>query len=230
MRSYVTMLQQQLRATTLYVTHDQTEAMTMGHRVAVLRDGKVQQCDDPQKLYEQPANEIVAGFIGSPAMNLVRSRLGIEKDGAARVMLGDTSLRLSPALLARHSGLMERPDREVVVGIRPEDIEDAEIATYGEHGATLDATVALAEPMGAELIVHFPLSAQAAQDSAAVAALATLDSDTDALSLVGSGEAGQGRFTARLSPRSRARTGQPLRFAIDLERLHFFDASTGNAI
>ena len=127
MRSYVAFLHQRVKTTTLYVTHDQTEAMTMGDRVAVMRAGRLEQCDVPQKLYDRPANLFVAGFIGSPAMNLVHSRL-TEEDGALSAAFGDTELHLSRTLLDRRPHLRDHVGRSLILGIRPEDIEDAAFA------------------------------------------------------------------------------------------------------
>ena len=201
MRTYLAGLHQRLRTTTLYVTHDQTEAMTMGDRVAVMRDGRLQQVDVPQVLYDRPANAFVAGFIGSPAMNLLRGRL-TGSDGATSVALGENVLPLPRSLVARWPGLAGYFDQEVVVGIRPEDIEDAALVPSA-NGASLPVQVTLAEALGAEVIAHFLLGA------------------TDD---VGS------QVTARLSPRSGARSGKPLRVAIDLERLYFFDPESQEAI
>jgi multiple sugar transport system ATP-binding protein len=208
MRTYLAELHQRLRTTTLYVTHDQTEAMTMGDRVAVMRDGRLQQVDIPQVLYDRPANAFVAGFIGSPAMNLLRGRL-TGGDAAVTVELGEVALPVPRSLLARRPGLAGYADREILVGIRPEDIEDAALAPSA-NGSALPVRVTLAEALGAEVIAHFPL-AGAVEDIAA--------------------EPGGGRLlTARLSPRSGARSGQPLRIAIDSERLHFFDPESEDAI
>ncbi|HEX3238363.1 MAG TPA: sn-glycerol-3-phosphate ABC transporter ATP-binding protein UgpC [Gaiellaceae bacterium] len=201
MRTYLAELHQRLRTTTLYVTHDQTEAMTMGDRVAVMKDGRLQQVDTPQALYDRPANAFVAAFIGSPAMNLLRGRLS-GADGPTSVSLGESVLPLPRSLLTRRPSLAGYLGREVVVGVRPEDIEDAALVPSA-NGASLPVQVKLAEALGAEVIAHFPLGA-----------------GDDASSLV----------TARLSPRSQARSGKPLQVAIDLERLYFFDPESQEAI
>jgi multiple sugar transport system ATP-binding protein len=210
MRTYLATLHQRLRTTTLYVTHDQTEAMTMGDRVAVMRDGRLQQVDVPHVLYDRPANAFVAGFIGSPAMNLLRARLAGES-GAISADLGEAVLPLPRSLLARRPGLARYTGAEVVVGIRPEDIEDASLVA-SPNGNSLPVRVTLAEELGAEVIAHFPLAG-----------------DVGPAAPESSGASGV-LLTARLSPRSAARTGQPLRVAIDLERLHFFDPENDEAI
>ena len=219
MRTYLAELHQRLRTTTLYVTHDQTEAMTMGDRVAVMRDGRLQQVDTPQALYERPANSFVAGFIGSPAMNLVRARL-TGSDGAANLELGEVVLPLPRSLLARRAGLASYTGREVVVGIRPEDIEDAALVPSA-NGNSLPVQIRLAEALGSEVIAHFPLGGVAGAPAAEAA--------SEAPSLEAASGSGVS-LTARLSPKSNARTGQPLRVVIDLERLHFFDPETDEAI
>jgi multiple sugar transport system ATP-binding protein len=224
MRTYLATLHQRLRTTTLYVTHDQTEAMTMGDRVAVMRSGRLQQVDLPQVLYDRPANLFVAGFIGSPAMNLVRARLS-GGDGTLAVELGEASLALPQSLLARRPRLADYVGSEVVVGIRPEDIEDAALLPNA-NGAGLPVRVTLAEALGAEVIAHFPLAVELEPVPAVVG------SGSPPLETVAQeGAARQGTLlTARLSPRTNARSGEPLRVAIDVERLHFFDPGSEEAI
>jgi len=230
MRAYLAALHQRLRTTTLYVTHDQTEAMTMGDRVAVMRDGHLQQVDAPQRLYDHPVNLFVAGFIGSPAMNLVQSSL-TERDGAIHAAFGPASLRIPDQVLATRPRLRGYIGRPVVVGLRPEDVEDAALVPSA-NGSTLEVDVSLAEPMGAELIAHFPLDAQpVVGTSPGLADDQGADGDEAAAAALLAREAGgELLITARLNPRSRARTGEPLRVALDAERLHFFDPATEAAI
>jgi multiple sugar transport system ATP-binding protein len=231
MRAYLGALHQRLRTTTLYVTHDQTEAMTMGDRVAVMRDGRLQQVERPQQLYEHPVNVFVAGFIGSPAMNLVRSRLTADGDGVAAA-LGDRTIRLPEALLARLPALRGYLGRDVVLGIRPEDLEDAAFVPSA-NGLALDVRVSLAEPMGAEVLAYFPLAAQPPAGAAPALAARGDEGDDDParlLRLAGAGGGDEVVLTARLNARTRAQPGRPLRVALDAERLHFFDPETEAAI
>ncbi len=200
MRAEITRLHQRLRTTTLYVTHDQTEAITMADRVAVMRDGTLQQLDTPAALYEDPVNLFVAGFIGSPAMNIVEATL-TTVDGRVLASFGAHRLAIPSAVLTRRPGARDAvaADRAVALGIRPEDIEDAEFVPGAGPDELLDVTVDLAEPLGAETIVHFD---------------------------VGPGEP----FTARLSPRTTLRAGRPAKLAVDVERLHLFDPVSGQSL
>jgi multiple sugar transport system ATP-binding protein len=230
MRAYLATLHQRLQTTTLYVTHDQTEAMTMGDRVAVMHRGRLQQVDAPQRLYDHPVNLFVAGFIGSPAMNLVQSSLA-ERNGGIYAEFGPVRLRLPETVLAGRPALRGYIGKPVIVGLRPEDIEDAAFVPSA-NGSTLDVDVSLAEPMGAELIAHFPLDARSVGPSGA-AARDGGDSDADnaaAVALMAADAGTDTIVTARLSPRSDARTGEPLRVVLDAERLHFFDPETEDSI
>jgi multiple sugar transport system ATP-binding protein len=230
MRAYLATLHQRLQTTTLYVTHDQTEAMTMGDRVAVMRDGQLQQVDTPQRLYEHPVNLFVGGFIGSPAMNLVHSQLE-ERDGELFVQFGPASLRIPDTTLATRPSLRGYAGKPVIAGLRPEDIEDASLVASA-NGSSLDVDLALAEPMGAELICHFPVRAEpiTGATARAVSHLDGAPEDADALTLLAANAAGEAMITARLSPRSTAQTGKPLRVAVDAERMHFFDPETEASI
>jgi multiple sugar transport system ATP-binding protein len=230
MRAYLATLHQRLRTTTLYVTHDQVEAMTMGDRVAVMRDGHLQQVDAPQRLYDHPVNLFVAGFIGSPAMNLVHSTL-TQRDGRVYADFGPTTLHLPDSVLAARPALRGYVGKPVIAGLRPEDIEDADFAPSA-NGSTLDVDVSLAEAMGAELIAHFPVAARPLVSSSmrAVHGVDAGPEDASGLTLLAADAEGEAIVTARLSPRSKARTGEPLRVALDAERLHFFDPETEGSI
>jgi multiple sugar transport system ATP-binding protein len=232
MRSYIALLHQRIRTTTLYVTHDQTEAMTMGDRVAVMRRGHIEQVDIPQQLYDRPANLFVAGFIGSPAMNLVKSRLVSEGD-AVYAELGTARLRVPERVLDARRGLRAYLGRELVLGVRPEDIEDAACAPHLNGGSTFEAKVALAEALGAEVVAHFPVDAEPILALDAVADLVPAGEGGDArqyLDLVAASEPGHANLTARLAPRTTARNGTTIKLAVDVERLHFFDCETEASI
>jgi multiple sugar transport system ATP-binding protein len=230
MRAYLATLHQRLQTTTLYVTHDQTEAMTMGDRVAVMREGRLQQVDSPQRLYDHPVNLFVAGFIGSPAMNLVHSRLA-ERDGGLHADFGPASLRIPESVLAARPSLRGYAGKPVIAGLRPEDIEDAAFAP-STNGSSLEVDVALAEAMGAELIAHFSVDARplVGESMRAVHGADAGPEDAAGLTLLAADSEGEAMITARLSPRSNARTGAPLRVALDAERLHFFDPETEDSI
>jgi multiple sugar transport system ATP-binding protein len=213
MRAYIARLHQELGTTTLYVTHDQTEGMTMGDRVAVMRDGRLEQVDAPQALYDRPANLFVAAFIGSPAMNLLRGRLAYD-DGQVLVLLGGERLAVPDALLEERPEIPRRIDEEVVIGIRPEAVHVADRATPA--GRALELEVVLVEALGSDLLVHLRTDAPRVTIS-------------DAFD--GEDEAGlEARFTARLPPGLRVAVGDRLRLAVDVARLHVFDPDTGLAL
>jgi multiple sugar transport system ATP-binding protein len=229
MRAYIAMLHQRLRTTTVYVTHDQTEAMTLGDRVAVMRDGRLEQVDEPEALYTKPANLFVAGVMGTPAMNLVHSRV-VAENGSVYAELGPTRLPLPRALLESRSGLREYVDRPLILGIRPEDIEDSAYAPTEAEDRGFEVQVSLAEAMGSEVIVHFPLKARAV--AGAPGAVAATDSrDREELAqLIAEDQTQSTTIVARLNPRTRARTGRPVRVSVDVNRLYFFDPTTETAI
>jgi multiple sugar transport system ATP-binding protein len=215
MRAYLARLHLDLGTTTLYVTHDQIEAMTMGDRVAVMRDGRLEQVDSPQRLYDHPANMFVASFMGSPAMNLVRGRL-TNGDGRVTLALGTHELRVPDALLSGHPALAGRVGEEIVVGIRPELIELAE-SRNGDGAFTLELPVALTEALGSDLLVHAELDAES------VAAEEDVDVDLDVA-------AGKSLVTARLSPQSGVKAGAPVRLRVDMDHVHFFAPDSGIAL
>src|SRR3954471_4595893 len=161
MRAVIARLQQDLGVTTIYVTHDQVEAMTMGDRVAVMRKGEIQQVDTPQNLYDRPLNLFVGGFIGSPAMNMLEATIE-QRDASLAVKLGDQELPLPDSLLSRRPGLRSYTGRPVVLGIRPENLEDAAVAAGPANGARLRAKVELREALGSEIVAHLRIAARPA--------------------------------------------------------------------
>jgi multiple sugar transport system ATP-binding protein len=227
MRAEVARLQSDLGVTTIYVTHDQTEAMTMGDRVAVIKRGLLQQVEDPQVLYDHPANVFVAGFIGSPAMNMVDAELARE-DGSMFVTFGSIRLRLGDSVVSQRPGLHAFEGRRVVAGIRPESMEDATMLSDPPPDGRISATVTLREALGSEVIVHFAVDAPPVltEDTR------ELVRDTGAAieELEGSIEAGTSVFVARLDSRTRAREGERVDLYVDTDRLHFFDPDTGLGI
>jgi multiple sugar transport system ATP-binding protein len=222
MRAQIARIQRDLGVTTVYVTHDQTEAMTLGDRVAVMRGGVLQQIASPQELYDRPKNILVAGFIGSPAMNTVVAELALG-DGAASVAFGGHRLTVPESVLHRRPALRGYDGRRLAVGIRPEDMEDAGIAgAAGPGGDTLSSVADLVEAMGADVMVHFPVDAEAVRTEDRV----SLERDTGVVGRPGRGTVLVGRF----SPRTRVFEGQPTTVRVDVENLHFFDLDTGDSI
>ena len=225
MRAEIAGLQHDLGVTTIYVTHDQVEAMTMGDRVAVMRKGELQQVADPQTLYDRPVNLFVGGFIGSPAMNMIEASLEAQNGGFV-ARLGDQSVAIGDETLSARPGLKAYSGKTVVLGIRPEDLEDAALATDAPPDSRIHGTVDLTEALGSEIMVHFSIKAKAAmtedvrelaQDVGDERAVTEAPGDTAPL---------VGRFGAR----SRVRQGQPVEVAIDHRALHFFDPDTGLGI
>jgi multiple sugar transport system ATP-binding protein len=228
MRSEIARLQDELGVTTLYVTHDQIEAMTMGDRVAVIRKGELQQVDAPETLYEHPANLFVAGFIGSPAMNLFEATLERD-DGGLAVRFGSQRLPVPTDVLAHRPGLRAYEGRTIVLGIRPEDMEDASLVADAPADRRVRATVGLREALGSDVLVHFELDARPAltEDVKELA----VDVSRDALEKVERAAAEPGaEVVARLNPRTTARAGDRIELVVDTHRLHYFDLDTGTAI
>jgi len=216
MRAEIAALQRELAVTTVYVTHDQVEAMTMGDRVAVLKDGYLQQVDTPQNLYDRPDNVFVGAFIGSPSMNLYEGRADISGDGGS-VTFGSNTIGLDEHVLAARPGLKGYDGKPVIVGIRPEDFEDAAVLDGVPENRRLTSKVSLIESLGSEVMVHFRLDAK------------TVDSgDPDAVEESTSENAANA--VGRFNPRSRARIGENIDIAVAIENVHFFDAETRKAI
>ena len=225
MRAEIARIQRDLGVTTIYVTHDQTEAMTLGDRVAVMKKGELQQVAEPQVLYDHPTNLFVAGFIGSPAMNLLQGTLIGGEDGDLELDLGSQKLQIDRAVLNQRPALRDYFGRKVVAGIRPEDMEDAALVP-GADGTRLQSTADLVEAMGSDVLVHFVVDApQVVTDDTKELAR---DVGTDVL---GALEARPHTdMVARFSPRTRVRVGEPVTVQISIDRLHYFDPDSGLSI
>jgi multiple sugar transport system ATP-binding protein len=213
MRAEISEVQRHVGVATLYVTHDQTEAMTMGDRVAVLRSGVLQQCDRPQSLYDYPDNLFVAGFIGSPSMNLYE---GVLSPDAHAVRLGGQTLIIPPSVQEARPRLGEFRDQKLIVGIRPEHLT----LENRLEGATLAGEVQLVEALGSELMIHFDIDATPVHSDEEFSDLA---SDDAPLATHAAG-------IARVQSRSQIRVGEVATFAVETEWLHFFDPATGTAV
>jgi multiple sugar transport system ATP-binding protein len=228
MRSEIARIQHDLNVTTVYVTHDQVEAMTMGDRVAVIRKGVLQQADTPQFLYDHPANLFVAGFIGSPAMNMVQATFSTS-NGSGFVEFGGFRLAVPEEVIAAHPSVRRFDGKPVVVGLRPEDIEDAELVPDAPPDRRIRSVVDIREALGADVVVHFNVEAPVVitEDVKELAH----DVGQEALDAVEQkAQEGQSEFLARLSPRTKAAIGKPIELVVDVGRLNFFDPETGLAI
>jgi multiple sugar transport system ATP-binding protein len=225
MRAEIARLQRDLQVTTIYVTHDQVEAITLGDRVAVMRDGLLQQVDSPQNLYNRPVNLFVAEFIGSPAMNLVGADLA-KADGHMVARFGEHELRIDSDALAARPSLAKYADRRVILGVRPEDMEDAALAGGPVEGRGLAASVDIREDMGSELFVHFGIGARPVAGEDVTAALG--EDAIEATSDVARREGGV--FVARVGRGSTAEEGGRIDILVDPTRIHFFDPETSAAI
>ncbi len=228
MRSEIARIQNDLGVTTIYVTHDQVEAMTMGDRVAVMRKGILQQVDTPQLLYERPKNLFVAGFIGSPAMNLLEAKL-VRSNGTLAVETSGFTMPVATDVTAERPDLPGYEGRTIVLGIRPEDIEDASYAQDAPPGSNMPVTVDLREALGSDVVVHFRVkAAQAVTDD--VRELAS-DVGQEALEAVQARAGGdEANIVARLTPRTGAAEGERLDLVFDTRRFHFFDPDDGSGI
>jgi multiple sugar transport system ATP-binding protein len=223
MRADIKKIQGNLGVTAIYVTHDQVEAMTMGDRVAVMRKGELQQVAPPQELYDRPVNLFVAGFIGSPAMNMLEARVERRNDGVTAVV-GDTRLDLG-----ENSSLAGYEGRSVVLGIRPEDLEDAALAG-ADGGARLRGRVELCEALGSEVLVHFTVSARQAVTEDVRELAEDVGDDRVVGQLSGGEQPASATLVGRFSPRTGVVEGDVVEVSVDQRALHFFDPQTGLAI
>jgi multiple sugar transport system ATP-binding protein len=221
MRAEIARIQQALKVTTLYVTHDQVEAMTMGHRVAVMRDGVLQQLDTPQRLYDAPASLFVASFVGSPPMNLMEASVEQDADRIS-VHIGETTLELPADVAAERPALRKLAGRRVAVGIRPEDVREAS----GWDGARLRGRILLVESLGAEQVVHIEIAAQPLERTDLVDAAAQPPSPSLGVEDLERTVTLLGRFDRHLL----LAPGEAVEVAVDPRLLHFFDLETGVAI
>jgi multiple sugar transport system ATP-binding protein len=226
-RAEISKLQSDLGVTTIYVTHDQIEAMTMGTRVAVMRKGEIQQVDEPQTLYDRPVNLFVGGFIGSPSMNMLDAVIESSNGGLAATV-GDQTISLGPEALENHPGLKGYVGNQVVLGIRPEDLEDAALETDAPAERRLHGRLELKEALGSEIMAHFAIKGahaetdetrELAKDVGAEGAEQPIGVAEDEAVIVG-------RFGAR----SRIQQGDAVTAVVDTRALHFFDPQTGNGI
>jgi multiple sugar transport system ATP-binding protein len=217
MRAEIARIQRDLAVTTIYVTHDQTEALTLGERVAVLRDGVLQQYDVPQKLYDEPVNLFVAEFIGSPAMNLVGADL-VREDGRFEARFGSHRLEVAEGLLAARPSLRRFEGKRLILGVRPEDFDHAE----GEADGHISAPVDIREDMGSEMFIHFAVDGRPVhgEDVRAAVGADTIDVREEHGTV----------FVARLGRGARLREGDRAWLRVATDRVHFFDPATGLGI
>jgi multiple sugar transport system ATP-binding protein len=219
MRAELGQLHTQLETTTLYVTHDQVEAMTMGDRVAVIRKGELQQIDTPREIYLYPKNIFVAGFIGSPSMNFVYADVKISGKKAELSFAGETI-----NCDGESAKKLEKMDGEqIVLGIRPEAFEDSIYAKDSEYSESIDIKVTLLEQLGSDSYIHFYKDIKPVQTEAIEEILADEGED---ISVLGD----EIKFIARINPNSTVKEGEEIKLSIDSSKLHFFDPSTGNAL
>jgi multiple sugar transport system ATP-binding protein len=233
MRAEIRRIQTQLGVTTIFVTHDQTEAMTMGDRVAVMRKGRLQQVDTPEALYERPVNLFVGGFIGSPAMNMIDATLHRVDDGVVVARFGSTELRLDDGFVVQRPALSAFDGRHVVLGIRPESIEHERFASVPPDGRRISATIELRESLGPEALVHFAMDDVEPVVTDDTRELALDREDVDDVTDAEVHEATEpitSPFVARISPKADVHLGETVPLVVDMSEVHLFDPSDGRAI
>ena len=219
MRAELGQLHTQLETTTLYVTHDQVEAMTMGDRVAVIRKGELQQIDTPREIYLYPKNIFVAGFIGSPSMNFVYADVKLSGD-TAELSFANETITCS----GEHTKKLKKVDgKQIVLGIRPEAFEDSLYAKDGEYTESISIKVTLLEQLGSDSYIHFYKDLKPVQTEAIEEILADEGEDITVLG-------DETKFIARINPNSTVQEGQEINLSIDPSKLHFFDPDSGNAL
>ena len=228
MRAEIARLQNDLGVTTIYVTHDQVEAMTMGDRVAVMRKGELQQVGTPQELYDTPVNLFVGGFIGSPAMNMFEVTLA-QQDGGLVAKGGDQQLALGSETLGAHPALKNYIGRTIILGIRPEDLEDASLASDTPANQRLRGKILLREALGSEVMAHFTIPVRPARTED-VRELAEDIGDERAIEELKEGESAEAEVVGRFDARTRIKPGDEIEVVVDTRGLHFFDPETGLGI
>ena len=219
MRAELGQLHTQLQTTTLYVTHDQVEAMTMGDRVAVIRKGELQQIDTPREIYLNPRNIFVAGFIGSPSMNFVYANIGV-KNSSIQLSFGNDQIDYNGE---KFDELKAFENKEIVMGIRPEAFEDGNYANESEFSESIKVSVSLLEQLGSDSYIHFYKDIKPVQTEAIEEILAD---DGEDISILGDNT----KFIARINPNSTVAEGEEIELKIDPSKLHFFNPDTGDAI
>ena len=219
MRAELGQLHTQLETTTLYVTHDQVEAMTMGDRVAVIRKGELQQIDTPREIYLYPKNIFVAGFIGSPSMNFVYAEVKVSGDKTMLTFAGEEITCVGESL----DKLKKVDGKQIVLGIRPEAFEDSTYAKDSEYTESISITVTLLEQLGSDSYIHFYKDLKPVQTEAIEEILADEGED---ISVLGD----QTKFIARINPNSTVKEGEEIKLSIDPSKLHFFDPESGKAL
>jgi multiple sugar transport system ATP-binding protein len=228
MRAEIAKIQHEVGVTTIYVTHDQVEAMTMGDRVAVMRKGELQQMADPQKLYDSPKNLFVASFIGSPAMNIVEADVVRGDDGLA-VRIGDQELPVPAEVSRRRPALSGYVGRKLALGIRPEHFEDASLSRNG--GARLRGHVLITEALGSEILAHVEMNgAPVVTEDVIEGAVVDEHEQGMAADLLDSGDGNRATFVGRLDTASSVKPDMEIELVVDTRKLQFFDLETGHAI
>jgi multiple sugar transport system ATP-binding protein len=221
MRAEIARLQRELKVTTVYVTHDQVEAMTLGDRVAIMRDGVLQQVAKPQELYDRPRNLFVAEFIGSPAMNLVGVDLALS-NGNVVTKFGDNTLEVDERVLLKRPGLVAFEGKRIILGVRPEDLEDAAFSGEAPAGRRLSAQVDIREDMGSEVYIHFGVAGKAVRGEDVRAAVGEEAAEV--------AEVKGNVWVARVDRDTKVQEGGKVELVVDTTRLHLFDPETGGAI
>jgi multiple sugar transport system ATP-binding protein len=228
MRAEIAKIQHEVGVTTIYVTHDQVEAMTMGDRVAVMRKGELQQMAEPQKLYDSPKNLFVASFIGSPAMNIVEAEV-VRGDQGLSVRIGDQELAVPEEVARRRPALSGYVGRRLALGIRPEHLEDASLARNG--GARLRGHVLITEALGSEILAHVEMKgAPVVTEDVVEGAVVDKEEQEMAADLLDSGDGNRATFVGRLDTASSVKPDMEIELVVDTQKLQFFDLETAHAI